>query len=134
MKIAIAIVFTLILISVITILLIKKSVKTQDTSIDWLALANGNLTVSVKFNLLLPFAVTLENVELTLGAGGTNYFGYKNPELKLNPGLNVLSINLSPIKPLDVVGVAFIATQKKYVNIKGTVLGLSFERTEDLKK
>ncbi len=132
MKIAITILITLVLISVITILLIKKSVKTQDTKINWSALANGDLTVKVTMNLLLPFAVTITDLKINIGAGSTLYFTSSIPELKLTPKLNIIPITFVTLKPLSILDLASIATQKKYITISGTVLGLEFSRIEEL--
>ncbi len=123
---------SILLMIVITVVLIKKSVKTQDTKIDWAALAQGNLTVGVTMNFLLPFAATLENVKLTLLAGSTPHFEAKIPTLKLNPGLNVFPITFKALGSLSAIDIASLLTQKKYLNITGDVLGLGFERTEDL--
>jgi hypothetical protein len=132
MKIFISMVITLVVLSVITVILIKKSVKTQNTKISWTALAQGNLTFNVTMNLLLPFAVTIEEFKITLGAGGVSYFQSEKDSLRLNPGLNVISFTFIPVTTLDALALAGLVTQKKYINIQGYVLGLSFMRTEDL--
>ncbi len=132
MKIAIWIIATLIIISVVTILLIKKSVKTQETKVDFAALAGGNLTVNVKMNLLLPFKVTVKDVIIRIGAGATDYFEAKIPTLELNSGINITPVTFTPIKSLDAIALLSIATAKKYVTIEGIVLGLNFSRTEEI--
>ncbi len=132
MKIFIAIVATLAFIGVALVLLIKKSVNTENTAVNWTALIQGSLTVNVTMKFLLPFAATLTNVKIYLGASGVNYFEATIPTLKLNPGLNVFPITFKSATALNAIGLAGLLTQKKYLNISGTVLGLTFERTEYL--
>ncbi len=132
MKILVSMVITIALLAVITIILIKKSVKTQDTKIDWTALASGKLSVNVTMNLLLPFKVTITDVTIDLGAAGTVYFQAKLDKLELNPGLNVFTITFKDMGKLSLLGVAGLLLQKKYLNLSGTVLGLSANRTEYL--
>ncbi len=132
MKIFLGIVITLVVLAVVTVVLIKKSVKTQETKVNWLALVQGQLTIMVNMHFLLPFAVTIDNFKAALEAGGIEYFVAEMPVLKLNPGLNTISLTFKSSAKLDALGVAGLITQKKYLNISGTVLGLSFERTEEL--
>jgi hypothetical protein len=132
MKVLIWIVITLILISVITIVLIKKSIKTQDTKIDLAKLAEGNLTVNIKMNLLLPFKVTISDLIIRVGAGSSDYFEAKIPTLELNPQINIIPVTFVPIKAITAVDLLALATQKKFVSVKGIVLGLEFSRTEEL--
>ncbi len=132
MKILISIVITLALLAVITIMLIKKSVKTEDTKINWTDLASGKLSVNVSMKLLLPFKVTISNVVIDLGAAGTVYFQAKVDKLELNPGVNIFTITFKDMGKLSALGVAGLLLQKKYLNLSGTVLGLSANRTEYL--
>lgn len=132
MKIFIAMIITLVVISVITIVLIRRSVSTQETKIDWTALISGNLTVNVTMASKLPFGVTVEDLVVSLVAGGTTYFESKAGTIKLNPGLNVLSFTFVSVAPLNALGVAALVLKKKYLTIEGSVLGIPFSRSEEL--
>ncbi len=126
------VIITLIILMVLTVILIKKSVNTENTTVNWTALIQGNLTVNITMKFLLPFAVTLSNVKVILGAGGNDYFTATIPTLKLNPGLNIFPITFVQTAPLSALGIAGLVTQKKYLNLSGSMLGLGFERTEYL--
>lgn len=132
MRILISIVVTIVVLILLTVILIKKSVNTENTQVNWTSLVQGNLTFNISMRLLSPFAVTITNMKLTLGAAGTAYFTATNPSLRLSPGLNLVSVTFVPSGNVSALGVAALLTQKKYLQMSGTVLGMTVQRTEYL--
>lgn len=132
MRIAIIVLIALAVVSLVTVVLIKKSIKTTETKLDIQALANGNLTVNVNVESMIPFKVKVQDFRVFVSAGGKNLFASDAKELELSSGLNVIPITFKQTEVLTALDITSLLVKEKYVTVTGSVLGLNFSRTETL--